>query len=77
MYNIYRKKRRIEHESGSDERLDIESFEIGKHYHQCLAEVEKYLISRVDCHIGHGGDRMTDDINSHNKQNREERRDES
>lgn len=35
------------------------------------------MIPRTKCHVGHSGDGMTDDIDPHNEQNREERGDES
>lgn len=64
-------KRRCEYDWGSDNRLDIERLEIREYDHKELAEVEKHLISRSNRHIGHGRNRMTNEVNSHNKENRE------
>lgn len=63
----------MEHDGRSDDGFDIECFEIWKNNHEKLTEIEEYLISGSDRHIGHGGDGMTDDIDSHHEQDREER----
>lgn len=77
MKDIYREKRGIENDGSSDDGLDIQGFEIREYNHEKFTKIEQCLIPRAKCHIGHSGDGVTDDINSHNEQNREERGNES
>ena len=77
MEGIYYEEGMFQNDGSSDDGFDIECFEIGKYYHKYFAEIEEYLVSRSDCHIGHGRDGMTDDIDSHNEHDGEEWRYES
>ena len=75
MKNVYREKRRLEYDGSSDNRLDIQRFEIRKHNHKEFTEIEENLIPGTNRHIGYRRDGMTDDIDSHDEKYGKERRD--
>lgn len=76
MHEIYREKWRCEHDRRSDDGLDIQCLKVREYDHEKFTEIEEYLIARMDRHIGHGRDGMTDHIYPHDEQYGKDRGDE-